>query len=82
MFKLGDKVLIKYPERSEWHDTMSNFGKKIKAETVYTIVHIEDHRNFGPSIYLGLEFSERWGLSPECCILATPKRVRNLPEWF
>lgn len=91
MFKVGDRVIIKYPERSTWNDTIQGLQDGyINQTSVYIITRLEPESVQGNSAWIEpLTQDEEmplgeWGLG----ILAlapwaeVPKRKRSLPDWF
>jgi hypothetical protein len=78
MFKVGDKVRIKYPERSTWKDTLRALEMgTLSLNIEYVIASIINNNK---DVRLFLPRGTTWGLSAACCV--SNKRVRNLPEWF
>lgn len=45
-FKKGDRVVIKWPEQSAWHDTMDGIrGGSIEMGRVYTLLNVHADRS-------------------------------------
>ena len=83
MFKAGDKVILKYPERSTWRDTMDAIrsGTLVKGN-VYQVVYADNDE-------VTLLFFDKkapgrnshWTLSPHA-LIPFPERKYNLPDWW
>jgi hypothetical protein len=90
MFQIGDKVILKHPELSDWHDTMDGIASgNIKRNGVYVIKDIGEQKYINVLGILVMKLSvtlkadnyrSTWSLSPQCLELFKSKR--NLPDWF
>lgn len=86
MIKRGDKVVLRYPEKSTWNDTKYAIQKgylTLGGKYRVAIVRTDDIK--GPSVWLeylakGTSHYENWGMSLAC--VEEPKPLRNLPDWF
>ena len=85
MFKAGEKVILKYPERSAWDDTERAIrdGTLIRGK-VYQVA--TDSNNGGIDTRLviqgeGTRYSG-WILSTVCLVSVKQELRRKLPDWF
>ena len=79
MFKCGDKVVFKYPERSTWSDTPMAISEGVL--TVGGVYKVRDMDGSKTVCLFGNPGKGYWSLSAACVVLF-PKIKRNLPNWF
>ena len=83
MFKIGEEIVLKWPERSSWPDTRSairdgtlTLGKK------YMVIGYSKQGQFGDAeVTVLCNRQDAWTLSAACFTSAKNKQ-RNLPGWF
>lgn len=84
-YKVGDKVILKYPETNTWGDTLSavRIGSLIKDKT-YTIIEVAKDVLTDDGIY-GICFrSEKgtpWWVACNAVVRAYERKY-NLPSWW
>jgi hypothetical protein len=78
-------VVLRWPERSRWTDTVEGVdcGNLIVGR-IYKVVAVEDHYDYGPSVHLETGPFRTWGLGNDAIehyVVRKPV-VRRLPAWF
>ena len=81
MFKIGDNVILRWPETNSHGDTMNavDFGYLTKGAT-YKVLSVRLRINSPNEILLAGNNGMRWNVGADCLCKAGTKR--NLPEWF
>lgn len=77
MFKVGDKVVFKFPGLDKYDGGANAYSAiRDKILVVGKIYEVEGERQKGYYIIVN-----GWTISPECFVKCSAFKKRNLPEW-